>query len=369
MSKPVFAHTADTHLRSSQYSYSYRGQDFFEALKSVIDESFKLGVLEILHGGDFIDARTPASAVISQLDDIDALLSSRGMTMYAVTGNHERTEPSWVDLLTKIALRHSRTTAIQCIDNKRITLRCGMTVMGLPSMGTAELREFLAAPGDTADILMWHGMVQEFADFPGADAVAIMDFANCPKFKHVLLGDIHVHQYYTMPTGGIIGYPGSTELTEKGEDSEKKFGVFHADGTTITSVSPQVIKTRKVLKLRVSTEEELTLALDTQVRPTRDEMPMIFLRFNPTIPNVLPRFYSVMHPNSVFKAAPMVEAMADKTAALRETGQLPDKGIESFLGNFIPVTDEGLFGLATDMIKPTNNATALLNAYVDKEIN
>lgn len=365
---PFLGHTADWHLRESQYGYAYRGVDFFNGAIGAIRQLHANGVREIAHGGDMLDKRTPATKVIDQLLEVNAELNRLGMRMYAVTGNHERTEPSWIELLEKAAKSFGSELAIRCVDNRIITLQNGMTMLGLPSMSSADLREYLADPQKPgADILLWHGAVKEFANFPGLDAISANELLASGKFRCVLLGDIHIHKYFSYGDGGIIGYPDSTEFCSANESPNKAAGLIYTDGRNFT-VGRIEVPTRPVLFLRVGNEEDLQVAIDTKIIPSRGTMPMIFVAYHPAITNAVPRIYASMDPGCVLRAKPIANAIpAAPTADPHAVGE-ETKTVEHFLDLFIPSTDSGLHQLAQELLRADTKPTSRLAEYVDAQL-
>lgn len=363
---PILAHVADTHLRTSQYGFSYRGEDFKQGLIHAIDEARNCGVSEIFHGGDMIDQRSPASDVIDQLVDVHVYLEDRNMWMYAVTGNHERAEPTWVGLLEKVARRFGGELRIKCIDHQRVTLRDGRTtVFGLPSMSAVEMRDYLINGKDTADFLLWHGAVKEFADFPTMDAVAISEFAACTRFQSVLLGDIHVTKYFALRDTGTIGYPGSTELCKGNEDPVKQIGIIYSDGCSHRVVT-RPIPTRPVLLLRIMSEPDLDAAI-IKLAATREQMPMVFASYNPTIPAVVSRMFAAMHHRSIFRAAAASITVAEAAPAPAQNED--KKRVEDFLPLYVAPSDVELYKLSQELIHAEAGAAALIQNFVDRLLN
>lgn len=378
----IFTHVADTHLRDSQYGRLSRGEDFLKALLSAIEVTQQRGLKLMLHGGDFFNATAPAPEVVAQLLTVNEALHKAGITMLVVSGNHERTaaasDNNWLDVMQRLVLQtQGKNWNIICIDHQ--VWKCpttGLTVCGYPSCGTDELRQFLTADsGPRADVLLWHGMVREFCEFPVLDAITVQDFANCTRFKSVLLGDIHVHKYFALRDNGIIGYPGSTEICAVNEEIEKGIGLIYWDRKETFRVAKLPIKTRPVLPLRVADEVNLAEALD-QIAKTRDQAPMIFLRYNPTLTGAMSRVFSAMHPDSIVRPAKMTEAIApavDPKVALAGTAPVRDqahevKSVGHFLGVYVPAGSD-LFRVAEQCMDSNNKAIQLLTDYVDRVIN
>lgn len=363
----MIAHIADTHLRSLQHGRSYRGKDFFNAVCDALTKIASLGVKTVIHGGDLLDGRNPSSEVINQLSMLHFKCVELGLSMYVVTGNHDKCEPSWVDILNNVLKSSNQPSAIMSLDKKLITLEDGTTIYGLPFMNSAELKETLEISPE-ADFLVWHGAVKEFCDFPTQDTATIETFESCGKYKNVLLGDIHVHRY--LPFGkdktGIIGYPGSTELCEAGEHKYKYFSVISYGKNEPVLLERHEIKSRKVLTLRVTTTEDLDRVIADNVIPSKKEIPLIFVKYNPSVPECLPRIQAAMHQDSILRATPFKDLKPDTfdTPIAEE-----EKNIDSFLNSYISAEGQPeLHNLAIALLNQSTKASTLITEYIDKQL-
>jgi DNA repair exonuclease SbcCD nuclease subunit len=362
----TFAHIADTHLRSFQHGRSYRGKDFFNSFKNVIEQVAKLGIKTIIHGGDLLDIRNPSSEVINQLCQLNALALKHNIDIYVVTGNHDKCEPSWVTVLSNILLSANQSTAIWSLDYTPVTLSGGTKIYGLPYLNSADLKDALAT-APAADFLVWHGAVKEFCNFPSQDAVNIDLFAETGKYKNVLLGDIHISKY--LPFGanqqGVIGYPGSLELCEAGEAQEKFFSVITYDGVT-TKVDKHPVKTRKLIKFKIVTQEDLDNLIQNEIVPSKREMPMLIGKYNPKVQDCLPRIQAAMHTDSILRATPLLDLRPDRN----ETELVDEaKPLSGFLSSYIPVEAQPeLHTLAVQLLDPSAKASVLITEYIDKQI-
>lgn len=363
----TFAFIADTHLRSFQHGRSYRGQDFFNAFIYALESMRRQNITTVIHGGDLLDIRNPSSEVIDQLCRINAKALELGMAIYVITGNHDRCEPSWVQVLNNIITSSKTESAIHSLDHKYVVLPKGTTIYGLPFMNSAELQETLKESPE-ADFLVWHGAVKEFCNFPTQDVVDISLFEQTNRYKNVLLGDIHINKY--LPFGaekkGIIGYPGSLELCEAGEHTEKFYSVItYKDGVVTCTQTP--VKTRKVIKFKLTTSEDLDRLIRQQIATFKNDVPMLLGKYNPKIPDCLPRIQAAMHPDSILRATPIIDLRPDQ--ATQEIDVTENKKLDSFLGAFIPAEAQPeLHNLAKQLLEPGAKASVLITEYVDKNL-
>ncbi len=380
---PVMAVMGDTHLRSSQYGRTYRGEDFFNAVISAIDVAYEAGVKTIINTGDLHDVSTPASAVINQLVRICQHLNKKHMTMWVIPGNHDHCEPSWLSVLQQTAGMFEGELPMRALVDTSIAIdKAGLhrpiTIHGISCLAGDAMREFLADPkGPKADFLAWHGMVKEFADFPNADTVSIADFEACPRYQSILLGDVHVTDYRRFGQHGIIGYPGSTELCSATEAMQKYIGlVYVSPDCSHHEVQTLPIMTRKVLTLRADTEEIFQKMLVEQVIPTKAEKPMIFFKYNPNILDCMPRLFAAANPDSIVRGTaiafdvsrPNVETGENEEAPQAYTQEQTRANLEGLLTQFVPPNFKDLHTLAMKLMDPEAKATSLLTDYVGAKL-
>lgn len=382
-----FLHIADTHLCSVQYGDIRRGRDFLKALLACVDIAVAEGITNILHGGDLLDARDLNSIVGDQLEELDRYLVEHGVTMWVVAGNHDWCEPSWIIQVEKRRAHWAPHTVggLRSLDHRFETLG-GVTVYGLPSMGVEELKSMLAiAP--QADILVWHGPVREYAGFP-SEAYISGDELPLDKYRAILLGDLHVHDY-RMLGNCLVGYPGSTELTNRGHDFEKFATVIEIlPGQPITH-RPVKIPTRKVLGWKIMNEADMEKAI-LDLENLRGTPLLLFVNYQSTLKDVparLARCFNaedvIFRPEShtvppppVLKllaaANPGIEdsSVTDGAAAVLtpdDIPPMPDLDVGALASGMFAY-DPALASLAGRLAVPGEDAAILVGAYIDKEL-
>lgn len=261
------AHTADWHLRDSQFSRTDRSEDFFAAALSVITKCADCDI--ILHSGDLLDVTRPSAHVMKQVRKLDARLRELGIPMLVISGNHDRTpKAGWMD--TAASEKSSKMT-----DAARLRLEaaclgetfesgvpagdvmviqrgnensCGgiinadmgyflildesgtdcLRVMGLPYMPRRDFQNFFdtATVTPKADILMYHAQLSEMFGFCSENASSVEDFPQ-NAFRFIAMGDIHVPTMLERASDGLrISYCGNTEMCNMSESFEKTFDVY-----------------------------------------------------------------------------------------------------------------------------------------------
>jgi DNA repair exonuclease SbcCD nuclease subunit len=368
MSKEVkIAHTADTHLRARQYGYKSRGDDFFSAACQVVTKAKEEGCACILNAGDILDVVKPSSDTGEYLKRLNKVLIENEMIMYTISGNHDLTKPHWIEVLTDEADEFG----IKLVDYKLFTIPgSSIKVYGLPYMTRDRLLQ-QRIPAE-AHIIMWHGTVKEMYNFAGEKDVSLEDF---PRNKHIMLGDIHEYKLISrddpggppMDTHYLASYPGSTELCSFGEPTEKVFNVWKFDGredsNSLLNVKTIPIETRPAVRYELYNEQDLEEAI-AELRSAPANI-MVYVKHDPDLENVRSRIRAVLDDkDSIFRS--------DKFPSKKFNAAVIEKEIEEvdvsdFLGNFMqPGTS--LHELGDALLKTPDNASALMDAFIDKEL-
>ena len=353
-----FIHTADNHLRHSQYGREFRGGDFAAAFDQVVQAGLQRRVAAILVSGDLIDSTRPSPRIIRHLLDVHSRAKAANLPILVTSGNHDNTSPHWAEAIGSTPADRAHEGGIVIADNHLVRLfRDGgcLTVYGQPWVSREaflDLKDSLP----TADVLMFHGMIQELMPFKAVDALTLADLPT-DKYQMVAAGDIHVRKYETVGRC-VVGYPGSTELCEAGEAFDKTVTlVTKTPAGMVNEFLP--IRTRKAMKFRLNTEDDVSTAL-AQVEAFKDSDPMVFGTFNPALTGIVARFCSKLNPErSILRLAPIGAIEQPLASTTEEVMQLAD-----FLGKFIPAGTP-LYETARTLLDPTANINDTLDAYLE----
>jgi DNA repair protein SbcD/Mre11 len=346
-------HTADTHLRAAQYSRTSRGADFMAALERVVDMADKNNVDAILNSGDLLDTTRPTAETIRGLNRLNVRLVELGIPMFTISGNHDFTHPHWTEVLD---LGYSDKGVI-CVDNKRFKVG-HLTIQAYPYMPKEALLETLENT-EPADILMWHGAVQEFAGIKlGDKAISISEFPT-GKFKLIALGDIHVHRQLTLSDGTLVAMPGSTELCKENEELDKFVDLYtFKEGDISYEAIP--LETRKVVRAELNTEDEVQEFLKELREIPEDKEPLVFVKYNRELGGVQARVFSVVDPKvCVVRCTPLPKTKQAKGESTTEDNLAPADFVSGFLD------DDDLLSLATDLLQEDIHAVDRIDMFVE----
>jgi DNA repair exonuclease SbcCD nuclease subunit len=212
-----------------------RGEDFFDVFEKALEPAFTGETDILVHGGDlFYRSRIPAwlaERVFSRL----AAVADRGVDVYWVPGNHERSSVPRGLLLTHPGIHVFETPRTYVVERRGLRLALG----GFPFASDVrtsfprllEESRLLTTPAD-ARLLCLHQAVEGArvgpADFTFRDGDDVVRGADIPSgVAAVLVGHIHRHQVLTRTLSGRplrapVLYPGSIERTSFAEKGEPK---------------------------------------------------------------------------------------------------------------------------------------------------
>lgn len=328
------AHTADIHLRRSQYKHESRRQDFLNGFLAAIDAAAKAGCHYMLVAGDIVDTNNPGAAVVlADLDDIEDFARAKEVVLICTSGNHDTVKPHWITRFVReqevMDVRFTRNGGFTLIDNKHKELWANrdtiigrsdphpLTVYGIPYCSAKELKAKLESWDKRfpmPDIVMWHGEIKQFCGYPKPTAFDMEDLpAGCCKLFAV--GDQHIHEKKTTSTGIVVAYPGSTELCSSSEDPQKKIWVhtFETEDNlhwTLAGSESVPFKTRAVHKFTIKTQEDLDAACEA-IEPGS----IAFAKFDSAVLNVRARLKGAAEKkNDKLETIIRVQALPKKNA-------------------------------------------------------
>lgn len=372
-------HIADSHLDVDQYGDRRRGVDRLNGLLDTIRVAKEKGITTIIHGGDLLNKRTLHSVVDEQLEVLDQALLEAGITMWVVSGNHDISEPSWVRQIERRRARHgiaASAPGIKSLDYNLVTLD-GVRYYGLPTLSAIELRALITTGAIPAcDVLVWHGAIMEFTGFPDPTDIKCEDFEPL-NLKAVLVGDQHICKY--LYHGRIlIGYPGSTEICNSSEPLVKTASVIRVTDEVAQVMSYEILRTRKALGWRLTTETHMTQAI-ADLEALRGTPLLLFVRYSDQLENVTQRLARCFNPDDVImRAEPaptpsllVVNLMGGEEKAAdmspEDMPAWPEMPPESVISEMF-VDDPALATLCSMLANPLEKAAIAVSAWTAKEL-
>lgn len=372
----LIALIGDTHLRDSQYATSRRGDDFFAAAFDAVEKACEVADVIVLTG-DIFDRPRPSPKVIGQLMQIDTLLRSAGKTAFAITGNHDWSNPTWISTLFQPPEQDDIIhdgEGIVPLDNTSVSFR-GYTFAGLEPHTAATFRNNLATIINQvkhADVVLFHGLVAGVAKFPihTPDPLHVSELPVSQSNKAWLLGDIHVQGFTEVdrPRGGkcLIGYPGSTEMCSASEPLEKSVPIIRLDkseGASLHSTIP--IINRPFIQASVRDDAQLD-ELMLKLEAVKDKHPVVVVQFARELPQTISRIHSMLDAQrAVIRCYPLPRDNVQASEQARQIATDEDHDMEFFVSRRFEGRED-LQKVALDLLhRGESDASNIVSDMVD----
>jgi DNA repair exonuclease SbcCD nuclease subunit len=356
---------SDTHLDYQQWGYNARRKDFAYAFSHTVDDMLAAGVQGILHTGDLFNSNRPSSESVKAIMPVHSVLVNARVPMYVVPGNHDYTVPSWLELLTP----YPGTGIIQ-LDDGRIAEVGDIRIQGYETMDRDRLvKRFSEDKSEGVHVLMLHQLVKDFLDFPPPGSLEISAIHD--KYELVALGDIHVHDLRRRPSGGWIGYPGSTEMCKRDESEHKYWVELDFEDGKLVKLTPHLIKSRPVWRWKVETEDDLAKYLDNvdaainELRKVDTRAPIVVITFPTSLAGVLSRVRAKLNPDHYVIIEDPVYSRPENSAGQIEV--VEDCTVDDVLRQMIPA-DDRLYSVATQLLNPDVDAKLAVNQFVEDRL-
>jgi DNA repair exonuclease SbcCD nuclease subunit len=380
-------HTSDNHLMERQYGRSYRGDDMRKAFHAMIDIAIERKVTCIINGGDTFQFKRPGTRLQAVLLEAHGRLKSAGIPMYVVTGNHDASEPSllefpalqdWYGNLTRMpdedaleVFRRERRlesmAGIVCIDNSRVRLPNGMTLAGFPACvdNNTMLAELRSNP---ADIVVWHGAVEEFVPFPMPNSLSMV-YLDLPGIKAWLLGDIHLPGVKrTTEHDCLVAYPGPLEMCEKGEEAEKKVDIYTVKaGAPFPDPEFVRVPNRKALFLTVNDDTQADAACEKVMAALREHPGgiLIYLSYDKKHREIVSRINSIIDPRTTVFLASQHKTEYRQRAGKMVSGGRPE--LAEVLAEVVPPGSR-LNEICRSLAERGKNSRPILVEWIDQRL-
>lgn len=232
------AHLADTHLGYRQYGLLEREDDFYDTFKKIIDDIIERNVDYVIHSGDLFEQPKPPIKALLVAQESFTKLMENNIEVYVIAGNHDILQRRNTSLPQE--LYENENFHIISTKNNQFILKEDIYLTGLPYIHKAhedvvkEKLEELAV--ETKEhrhsILMLHGGITKFFGFE-----CEFELDTIPEgFDYYALGHIHERKLDKFHNG-ILCYPGSTEIKNKGEIKEYE---EKDKGYTLVSIDDEI---------------------------------------------------------------------------------------------------------------------------------
>lgn len=215
------AHLADTHLGYKQYGLQEREEDFYDAFKNVVDDIIEKDVDYVIHTGDLFEHPKPPIKALLVAQECFTKLMKNNIEVYVIAGNHDILQRRNTSLPQE--LYENDNFHILSTNNNHFVLKEDIYLTGLPYLQKVHEERIKEMLDDLVletiehkhSILMLHGGVKTIFNFE-----CEFELDTIPEgFDYYALGHIHERILKDFKNG-IICYPGSTEIKNKGEVAE-----------------------------------------------------------------------------------------------------------------------------------------------------
>lgn len=360
--------SGDTHFRDTQYARASRGQDYFDAKMRLITAAEDAGIKVLLDTGDFFNSSRPSAAVIQQATTLNITLRKKGISMLTVTGNHDWSSPTWLNVL--FPLTAPGDGGIIPMDDRRVVID-GYVYQGVRPYSPSGYRANEAAIKkmcEGADVVLMHATVNGIVEC-GVDPERMLDLSElpyAPGVKMIALGDLHYFGFINH-RGCLVGYPGSPEMNSASEPTSKFLPLIRLSDSGATLHEAIPLRIRPFFSRTIRTKEDAD-ALIEQLKPIASEHPVVVAKFSRDIPEIITRTYALLDAQRAvirFEPLPSKEETSTDRA---KASEIEAHGIEYFLHARFggPDTKEEL-SLSLDLLaRGEEDAANIINTFIER---
>ncbi len=263
-----FAHLADTHLGYRQYNLDEREEDFYRAFDEIVDIIIEEKLDFVVHSGDLFDEPRPHIKALVRVREALEKLSSHGIPFICIAGNHDL-------LMRRGAVPPQRVFSnLELLTPRKPFLEYkGLFIAGLPYFSKIHrnamknLLENLSKEAKEYEksVLLLHQGIDKY--FNLEFELKLQDLPE--NFDYYALGHIHKRVVDTLPSGGKLVYPGSTEIwriDELGEYRRQGKGFFIVDTHDFSVQEVNLNGIRPFLNFEISDIEEVEDIVEEAVK-------------------------------------------------------------------------------------------------------
>lgn len=218
------AHIADTHLGYRQYGLIEREEDYYDNFRKITNDILEKNIDYVIHCGDLFEQPKPPIKALLTAQECFTKMIENGIEIFVIAGNHDIQQRRKTVLPQELYLNDK--FHILSTKNNNVTLKEDIFLAGIPYLQKSfedKIKEILYELASKAEthkhkILMLHGSIKNKFEFNP-------EFENetIPKgFDYYAMGHIHQRILEKDFHEGILSYPGSTEIKDKGEIQDWK---------------------------------------------------------------------------------------------------------------------------------------------------
>ncbi len=216
------AHLADTHLGYRQYGLVEREEDFYDTFKIITEDIIEKNVDYVIHCGDLFEQPKPPIKALLTAQECFTKMIDNGIEIYVIAGNHDILQRRKTVLPQELYLNDK--FHILSTKNNNVILQEDIFLGGIPYLQksyeekTKEILEGIAekSKGHKHKILMLHGATSKNFEFNPE-----FEMDTIPKgFDYYAMGHIHERIIEKDFHCGVLSFPGSTEIKDRGEIKE-----------------------------------------------------------------------------------------------------------------------------------------------------
>jgi DNA repair exonuclease SbcCD nuclease subunit len=319
-----------------------------KSIKALKDEDEKV----ILNAGDILDSVRPTPEILKFLNQMQYLLIKNQVRMLITSGNHDLiVENHWIECLEI----EGEEYGFKLINDTIVTLKNGLKIQGVPFIGNESVFLDRIKNMDECGIVLCHEATRELCPFNHDRDFSVKDLCY-DKFNTMLIGDIHTRytfddtyedEEFKIPKGKVIHSPGSIETCNVSENNEFTVTLFEVDTDGVVTEEPKFIDVqhRELIKTYIKSEEDIDDFIKEMRKDKLKDSPIVYIRFDPTVPNVIPRLNTALFSGHSAIAKYKVDRLTKDNNGVKAANEeseclLEDTSVETFVDKFIDPESE-----------------------------
>jgi DNA repair exonuclease SbcCD nuclease subunit len=360
--------SGDTHFRDTQYARASRGRDYFDAKVRLVEKTAEAGIKVLIDTGDFFNSSRPSANVIQQATQLNRLLKRLGIAMLTVTGNHDWSYPTWLNVLFPDA--DPSECGIIPMDDRRVTVD-GFVYQGVRPYSPSSFRDNrdkVVAMCEGADVVLMHGTVNGVVEC-GVAPDRMLDLSELPYvpgLKMIALGDLHYFGFINH-RGCLVGYPGSSEMNSSSEPTQKVLPIVTLSDQEAVLHEAIPLRIRPFFTGTIRSQEDSDRLLE-QLKPVADQHPVVVAKFSREVPEVITRTYGLLDAQRAVIRFEPLPSKEESPAERAKSQEIEAHGIEYFLrARFGSPEQKNELELSVDLLaRGETDAANIVIAYIEK---